>query len=86
MYSTLYSYPIVMELDFIDGFSKNIEISNFMKIRPEGAELFHADRRTDMTNQIAAFRNFFERAVKIVSILAVYAHCFAEIHKLNMFL
>jgi hypothetical protein len=32
--------------------------SNFMNIRPMGAELFHADRRTDMTNLIAAFRNF----------------------------
>jgi hypothetical protein len=30
---------------------------NFMKIRPVGAELFHADRRTDMTKLIVAFRN-----------------------------
>jgi len=29
-----------------------------MKIRPVGAELFHAYRRTDMTQLIAAFRNF----------------------------
>jgi len=30
-----------------------------MKIRPIGAELFHAeDRRTDMTKLIAAFHNF----------------------------
>ena len=27
-------------------FSKNIQISNFIKIRPVGAELSHADRRT----------------------------------------
>ena len=27
-----------------------------MKIRRVGAELFHADRRTDMTNLIIAFR------------------------------
>jgi len=33
-------------------------MSNFMKIRPAGAELFHADGRTDMTKLIAAFRNF----------------------------
>ena len=36
---------------FFDRFSKNTRISNFMKIRPMGAELFHADgqtnRRTD---------------------------------------
>ena len=29
-----------------------------MKIRPVGAELFHVDRRTDITKLIAAFRNF----------------------------
>jgi hypothetical protein len=29
-----------------------------MKIRPVGAELFHADRETDMTKLIVAFRNF----------------------------
>ena len=33
-------------------------MSNFMKIRPVGAELFHADRQTDMTKLIVAFRNF----------------------------
>jgi len=34
-------------LNCIDIFSKNIEISNFMIIRPVGAELFCADRRAD---------------------------------------
>ena len=29
-----------------------------MKIRLMGAELFHADRRTDMTKVIVVFRNF----------------------------
>jgi hypothetical protein len=29
-----------------------------MKIRPVGAELFHADRRTDMTKLMVVFRNF----------------------------
>jgi len=29
-----------------------------MKIRPVGAELFYADRRTDMSKLIVAFRNF----------------------------
>ena len=29
-----------------------------MNIRPVGAELFHADGRTDMTKLIVAFRNF----------------------------
>jgi hypothetical protein len=29
-----------------------------MKIRPEGAEIFHAKRPTDMTRLKVAFRNF----------------------------
>ena len=31
----------------VERFSKNPDISNFTKIRPMGAELFHADGRTD---------------------------------------
>ena len=38
-------------------FEKYSKYKNFMKIRPAGAELFHADRRTDMTKLIVAFRN-----------------------------
>ena len=38
-------------------FSKNPQISNCMKIRSVGAELFHADRGTDMTKITVAFRN-----------------------------
>ena len=36
-----------MNLDLFDRFSKNAQISNFLKIRPVGAELFHADGQTD---------------------------------------
>jgi len=50
---------------FLDCVSKNIQIQNFMKIRPVGAELFHADGRTDkridMTKLTVAFRNFLTR-------------------------
>jgi hypothetical protein len=39
-----------------------LQISNFIKIRPVGAELFHpegrADRQTDMAKLVAAFRSF----------------------------
>jgi len=51
-----------MQLEFCQRFSKNPLIPNFMKIRPVGAELFHASRRTDgwtdMAKVIVAFRNF----------------------------
>jgi len=39
-------------------FSKSTQITNFIKIRQVGAELFHADGQTDMTKLIIAFRNF----------------------------
>jgi len=42
----------------LDRFSKKTQISNFMKIRPVGAEMFQADGQTDMTKLIVAFRNF----------------------------
>jgi hypothetical protein len=32
---------------FSTDFQKNTQISNFMKIHPVGAELFHADRQMD---------------------------------------
>ena len=33
--------------NFLDIFSKDTQISNFLKIRPVEAELFHADGQTD---------------------------------------
>jgi hypothetical protein len=36
---------------------EKLQISSFIKIRPVGTELFHADRQTDMTKLIVAFRN-----------------------------
>ena len=52
-----------MKLEFsqqIFFFSKNTRIPNFMKIRPDGTEFFHADGRIDgdMTELIVAFCNF----------------------------
>ena len=44
--------------DFIDRLWKNLGISNFMQIRPVGAELFYADGRTDMAKLIFALRSF----------------------------
>jgi hypothetical protein len=49
-------------LNFVDRFSETTEIPNLMKIRAEGAELFHAvrrmARRTDMTKPKVEFLNF----------------------------
>jgi hypothetical protein len=45
-------------LNLLDILSKNTRISNFLKIRPVGAELFHTDSRTDTTKLVVVFRNF----------------------------
>ena len=59
--------PIILvrfswNLNSIDSFSKNTVVSNFIKMCPVEAKLFHVngwmDRQTDMTKLTAAFRNF----------------------------
>ena len=47
-----------MKPEFFRFTFEKTQISNFMKIHPVGAELFHADRRTEMTKLIVAFHNF----------------------------
>jgi hypothetical protein len=59
-------YPILMKPEFPRQISKKYEISNFMQTRPVGAESFHADRRTDMTKVIVAFRNFENAPKKLL--------------------
>jgi hypothetical protein len=47
-----------MKLDFFSTiFETNLKLSNFMKNRPVGAGLFHADGQTDVTKQRVAHRN-----------------------------
>ena len=63
MYSTRYSCRILIKLEvFRQIFEKKKQISRLIKIRPVGAELFHAggriDEKTDMTELTVAFRNF----------------------------
>jgi len=36
-----------LSLIFFDLFSNNTDVPNFIKIRPVGAELFHADGQKD---------------------------------------
>ena len=43
---------------FLDRILKNVKISNCIKISPLGAELYHADGRTDGTKLTVAFRSF----------------------------
>jgi len=40
-----------MKMYFLGVFSKNIQISNFINIGPLEAELFHADRQTNIRRQ-----------------------------------
>jgi len=44
-------------LNFLDRFSKNTQVSNFNKIRSVGEKLFHADGLTDTTKLTVVFRS-----------------------------
>jgi len=58
MWSIRYSCQILKKREFFStDFWKNTQISNFMKIRPVGADVFHADGQTDV-KLIIAFSNF----------------------------
>jgi hypothetical protein len=43
-------------MNFLNTFSKNAQIQS-IKIRPAGAELFHADGQTDITKLTVAFHS-----------------------------
>ena len=47
MYSIRYSRHIFMKPEFSRQIFENTQISNFMKIRPVRAELFHAEGGAD---------------------------------------
>jgi hypothetical protein len=48
-----------MKLEFSGHiFENSPQVTNFMKIRPVGAELLRADGRTDRHEETVAFRNF----------------------------
>ena len=51
-----------MKLEFSRQIFKKDKIQNFLKIRPVGAGLFHADGQADMTELIVFFRNFAKTA------------------------
>ena len=49
MESTRHSCHILTKHEFFDRFSKNSQISDFMKVCPVVAELLHAEGQTDIT-------------------------------------
>ena len=57
IWSTCCSCQILMKHEFSPHIFEK-RSSNFMKIRPVGAELFRSDGQTGMTKLIVAFRNF----------------------------
>jgi len=56
-------------LNFLGRFSKNIQTSNITKIRPVGAELFHADGYADRHDEAIVEFRYFVQAPKIVRII-----------------
>jgi len=52
--------------NFFDRLSKNTEVSNFIKIRPVGSELFHACGRTDIHDEANSHFYNFAKASKNV--------------------
>jgi len=59
-----------MKLEFSRQFffSKNNQISNFMKILPVGTEIFHADGRTDRHDETySRFSQFCEKKPKNIT-------------------
>jgi hypothetical protein len=73
-WSTRYSCPILMKLNFLDSVSKNTQISNFMKTCPVGVGLFHTEdgrkARHDETN--IRFSKFCERSLKCCLVGSLY--------------
>jgi hypothetical protein len=66
MWSTRYSFRILIKLEFSRHVFQETQMSNFIKIRPVWVELFHADGqtdgwtdgKTDMTKLLIDFLNF----------------------------
>ena len=55
---TFFLSDCIQTWTFLGRFSKGIQISNLMKIRPVGDESFHAVGQRDMLKLIVAFRDF----------------------------
>ena len=61
-YPLRYSCQILIELEFFSQIFGNPQISNFMKIRPVGAALFHGGGRTERHGEANShFSQIFQR-------------------------
>ena len=67
MYSARYSSEILLDIDFFFTVSKNTQMSNFMKIRPLGAEVLpcvqtegrkHEETKSRFCNSEKVSKNF----------------------------
>jgi len=58
MYRTLHSCPALMKLEFSQQIFQKQSNIKFHEKPSRGAEFFHADRQTDMTKLLVAFRKF----------------------------
>jgi len=70
MLSTRFSCQILTKLEFSQQVLKNAQRSNFMKIRPVGAEFYSMRKdgragQTDMTKIIVVFHNFAKASKNI---------------------
>jgi hypothetical protein len=52
-------------MKYIEIFSKNSQVLNFIKLHPVGSELFHADGETDSLKVTVGFRIFANSPVAI---------------------
>ena len=58
MWSTRYACLILRKLEIFGQILESTQISDFMKIRPVGAELFRATKQRDMTKLVVIFDVF----------------------------
>jgi hypothetical protein len=75
----VYNVPVsdFSETCIVSTVSKNTPMSDFMIIRPVGAELFHVDTQTDMTKQIVLFTSA-RKQVKMVTLHTGKVHHLAK--------
>jgi len=65
MYSTHNSCQVLMDLQFSRQISERKSDIKYLKILSVRAELFHAERRADMTKLIFAYSQFLLNALTI---------------------